>query len=607
MRRLGIRVGVFSLSSSERSVAASVHNAYRQQLANGLARNKGGQSMPKGKNIYKLKYDTGLENRAQRWANNCEFKHSSGGAGENLFMSSAKMSATDAIKQAAYLWWAELQQYGMNSRDTTLTSSEFNKGIGHWTQMAWGAATKVGCGVAHCRGNVGTLVVCNYDKGNLLNAKVYEMGQPCRKNTDFAVVAKKRRASSPGYSDSPVKRADLDVVAAKPNALALTALLEEVSSYMNGALYRIMNLQGQDAAERSGIVAEMSHMQAKVNLQLGIVKKNIREVLGSDALLDVFAFLSRSELDTLQLVNASFDVIIEGKMQLICVRRVARAAMHCRTPGRVFVLTITLEGARKEIRFSTGVIDECAAFVQLLSACRSSRVELLEMYGDTPLTEAHVDAVFRHAPYILMGNFRLGARALPESVSNDSFLQILDSFAEMRKVDIAPDFYTAEMQRFLVRRGFMFQVGFCAKFRGSYDILRWEPKCSVDDETLLHFSFAECDGRWATRWRRLSLSSSDLTPDFLQRWIKKIIMLYKIDNTCFPARHRFGIRRKQKKPSCLHQLFLYMGRVIAQNLHGLDVYRSDDGNDRRRKVYHSKTGRPWTVIYYYDDLKFTIR
>lgn len=248
--------------------------------------------------------------------------------------------------------------------------------------------------------------------------------------------------------------------------------------------------------------------------------KNIREVLGSDALLDVFAFLSRSELDTLQLVNASFDVIIEGKMQLICVRRVARAAMHCRTPGRVFVLTITLEGARKEIRFSTGVIDECAAFVQLLSACRSSRVELLEMYGDTPLTEAHVDAVFRHAPYILMGNFRLGARALPESVSNDSFLQILDSFAEMRKVDIAPDFYTAEMQRFLVRRGFMFQVGFCAKFRGSYDILRWEPKCSVDDETLLHFSFAECDGRWATRWRRLSLSSSDLTPDFLQRWIK---------------------------------------------------------------------------------------
>lgn len=42
---------------------------------------------------------------------------------------------------------------------------------------------------------------------------------------------------------------------------------------MNGALYRIMNLQGQDAAERSGIVAEMSHMQAKVNLQLGIVKK----------------------------------------------------------------------------------------------------------------------------------------------------------------------------------------------------------------------------------------------------------------------------------------------------------------------------------------------
>lgn len=43
--------------------------------------------------------------------------------------------------------------------------------------MAWAEAHKLGCAVQKC--DFGTYVVCNYDKGNMLEKDIYEQGPTC--------------------------------------------------------------------------------------------------------------------------------------------------------------------------------------------------------------------------------------------------------------------------------------------------------------------------------------------------------------------------------------------------------------------------------------------
>ena len=68
-----------------------------------------------------------------------------------------------SLKMAADLWWKELQDLGgITPTNVLLSMDVFNKGIGHWSQMAWGKTTTVGCGYKSCPAQRMTLVVCNY-------------------------------------------------------------------------------------------------------------------------------------------------------------------------------------------------------------------------------------------------------------------------------------------------------------------------------------------------------------------------------------------------------------------------------------------------------------
>ncbi|KAH7696014.1 venom allergen-like protein vap-2 [Aphelenchoides avenae] len=189
---LALVAASYALTAPQRNAVLASHNSFRQLLANGTAANKDGKLMPKGKNVYKLKYSVPLENLAQKWVNRCVFehspasyrKHAGGTYGENLYYTTAQVDAASVLKQASALWWAELKKYGFNTKDTTLTQAQFNKGIGHFTQQAWGANTAIGCGVKWCPAKKFTLVSCNYQTGNIFNQKVYQTGEPCKKNTD---------------------------------------------------------------------------------------------------------------------------------------------------------------------------------------------------------------------------------------------------------------------------------------------------------------------------------------------------------------------------------------------------------------------------------------
>ncbi|KAH7714583.1 venom allergen-like protein vap-2 [Aphelenchoides avenae] len=81
---------------------------------------------------------------------------------------SVGLSFAAALTAAAESWWSELQKVVVSS-NLTLVGDEYLK-IGHWSQMAWAASAKLGCGVQWCetKGDVTgdwskfTYVVCNY-------------------------------------------------------------------------------------------------------------------------------------------------------------------------------------------------------------------------------------------------------------------------------------------------------------------------------------------------------------------------------------------------------------------------------------------------------------
>ncbi|KAE9555127.1 hypothetical protein FO519_001622 [Halicephalobus sp. NKZ332] len=177
-------------TESERQIFIDKHNAYRSQLSLGKSQLPDGTYASSASDMYKMIYDCSLEKIAQGWANNCKFQHSPytyRNAGENiyaLYTGTAGDWRNTIISEPSNVWWAELKQYGGITKDNVnLTTDVFNKGIGHWSQMAWSKSTTLGCGWAECPQDndmIMHLVVCNYrPTGNYLNENIYKIGNSC--------------------------------------------------------------------------------------------------------------------------------------------------------------------------------------------------------------------------------------------------------------------------------------------------------------------------------------------------------------------------------------------------------------------------------------------
>jgi pathogenesis-related protein 1 len=106
---------------------------------------------------------------AQAYAERCEFRHSGGPYGENIFAATGSKSPKDVVDD----WVSEKTDYDY--------ATDSCSGVcGHYTQVVWRDSKRLGCGVANCTKNspFGSgswqMWVCNYDPpGNFVGKKPY--------------------------------------------------------------------------------------------------------------------------------------------------------------------------------------------------------------------------------------------------------------------------------------------------------------------------------------------------------------------------------------------------------------------------------------------------
>ncbi|WKY07491.1 hypothetical protein Q1695_007169 [Nippostrongylus brasiliensis] len=158
----------------------------RSLVANGLAIDKDGSTVPMAANMLRLRYDCTLERLAVEHANECKLRHSEpkgvrSALGESLVQSIGR-TLPEQSEVTTGLWFNELHKNGMG-RNLTFGAQEDVYKIGHYTQVVWATTGAIGCAVKECPD--GNLAVCNYQPtGNVLEQEVYEEGDPCSKCPD---------------------------------------------------------------------------------------------------------------------------------------------------------------------------------------------------------------------------------------------------------------------------------------------------------------------------------------------------------------------------------------------------------------------------------------
>ncbi|XP_076109171.1 peptidase inhibitor 16-like [Mytilus galloprovincialis] len=162
-----------------------LHNEFRSKTAkeNGAA------------DMMKMKWDYTAANVAQKWADQCVFKHSTNKYGENLFVTTAQ-DVYKAMDQSVNSWFNEVRFYNYNYN---CYSDTCFKKVGHYTQLVWAKTSLLGCGIRKCNKVIGTvmsnayLVVCNYSPaGNIMKNKIlnkpYTKGKPCSKCPGYCTL-----------------------------------------------------------------------------------------------------------------------------------------------------------------------------------------------------------------------------------------------------------------------------------------------------------------------------------------------------------------------------------------------------------------------------------
>ena len=132
-------------ASSNLQVVAH-HNRLRSRVASGLTR------LPPARNMLEVHWDEELAQVAQRLADQCVFDHDCSecrrvgrfSVGQNLYQAFTTRTEerTDWVG-AIDSWFNEIELLPISS----ISSFAFSPSTGHFTQLAWAATNKIGCGV----------------------------------------------------------------------------------------------------------------------------------------------------------------------------------------------------------------------------------------------------------------------------------------------------------------------------------------------------------------------------------------------------------------------------------------------------------------------------
>lgn len=239
-------------------------------------------------------------------------------------------------------------------------------------------------------------------------------------------------------------------------------------------------------------------------------------LIGSDPLMDIFAFLSRHDLDVLQLVDARFNAVVATRMNATCFRRLSSAEVKRSNDRKQYVVVVKFGRERKEkgVELPIGVTAKSDAFDLLLRACRNAFVQQLNLYGTAPIGSADLDAMARHAPLIRLNTLFLGSKELAADIPSESVFNALNCFAALEKVIFLPSAETPRMQNWLLSNAHRLGVAIEMDRRG-------RAVCPpIDEESLMQYCFGVCAENCGACTRRLYNDNVKLSPLFLQRWIE---------------------------------------------------------------------------------------
>ncbi|CAL1261139.1 unnamed protein product [Larinioides sclopetarius] len=173
------------VTDADKKLILKKHNEYRMKIARGKESRAGG--MPKASNMMEMVWDDELASIAQKWANQCKFKHDCPDCrkverffvGQNIYtISSTGEAKTKNWGSLTDTFYEEVKDFDKNNIKPFKSSTDY----GHFTQLAWATSWKIGCGLAVYKesGQNKSLYVCNYGPGGNINGgRMYKEGKPC--------------------------------------------------------------------------------------------------------------------------------------------------------------------------------------------------------------------------------------------------------------------------------------------------------------------------------------------------------------------------------------------------------------------------------------------
>lgn len=169
------------LEKNQKQTILNSHNWYRNQIA--TATNTVGPKLRFAKNMLQMYWSDAIAAKAQEWANNCKFQHSTSQfrrqpdfpTGENIYESSSSGGfQTMNWAKAITSWYNEIKDFGGKSVDSMSSGGPVT---GHFTQVIWAKSYLVGCGFAQYKdgGWFTSLYVCEYGPvGNVVGMAIYD-------------------------------------------------------------------------------------------------------------------------------------------------------------------------------------------------------------------------------------------------------------------------------------------------------------------------------------------------------------------------------------------------------------------------------------------------